>query len=228
MSVLTLVYVLVTAFYACTAYKTLKAIRDQGTQAKQEAANRDSQFAEQLKVSKETAEAALLNARAVINSERPWIVVTPVSKQSNTFSEFEASNYGRTPAEIISKHSEYKIVERASDIPILAPESAPAESAYRFFLLPVQQVSEIQNKRPLDTVRATYAVHRFEMNEIWSVEGPQIKREVEGGIKKLVLYGIIVYADVLTKHQHYTRFCYQWTTSGAEIPYGPDEANAHS
>ena len=142
MSILTLAYVVITGIYACIASRTLKAIQDQGTQAKEEAISRDKQFAEQLRVSKDAAEAALLNARAIINSERPWIVVTDVSTNSQVACDFEASNYGRTPAEIVSQHTAYKIVDNQNDVPIISPENPTGTSVNRRLLVPAHQVSE--------------------------------------------------------------------------------------
>lgn len=59
MSSLTLIYVALTAFYAWTSHKTLKALEDQSRDAKDEATARDKQFAEQLKVSRDAADAAV-------------------------------------------------------------------------------------------------------------------------------------------------------------------------
>src|ERR1022692_1237712 len=74
MSVLTAIYVLLTAFYAWTSHKTLKAIQGQADAAVKDSAARDEQFAKQLKVSSDAAEAARLNAQALIASERAWIM----------------------------------------------------------------------------------------------------------------------------------------------------------
>lgn len=66
---------------------------------------------EQAKSGREAAEAALLNAQAVINIERPWIFATvkkgnaqPTDENPEGAVQFKVhiENKGRTPAEIIS------------------------------------------------------------------------------------------------------------------------------
>jgi hypothetical protein len=47
-----------------------------------------------------SAEAARLNARAIINAERPWMLLDIERGTPKTFS-FRFTNYGRTPAEIV-------------------------------------------------------------------------------------------------------------------------------
>jgi len=105
MSGLTFIYVGLTAFYAWTSHKTLKALEEQGRHAKEETEARDKQFAQQLKVSQDAATAASLNAQAIINSERPWILVSfdshgsfDIPKQAHV--NFKGRNCGRTPARV--------------------------------------------------------------------------------------------------------------------------------
>jgi len=60
------------------------------------------------------ADAALLNAKAVIRSERPWIHVN-INKTGDSKYAFEAINTGRTPAQDVSfginETTEYKSIE---------------------------------------------------------------------------------------------------------------------
>lgn len=65
------------------------------------------------------AEAALLNAQAAINSDRPWVIIF-VTHQSGGYS-FRAMNLGRTPAEVISFSAEFKCVSNINELP---PEPA--------------------------------------------------------------------------------------------------------
>src|ERR1039458_9853095 len=63
------------------AWSTLKTIKDQASSGR------------------DAANAALLNAQAVINSERPWISISVESPEPNKF-VYKATNVGRTPANI--------------------------------------------------------------------------------------------------------------------------------
>ncbi len=63
------------------------------------------------------ADAALLNAQAVVNSERPWIAIFAIPEDGGYC--FKASNLGRTPAEIVSFSSELKCVKKLSELPIV-------------------------------------------------------------------------------------------------------------
>jgi hypothetical protein len=56
---------------------------------------------ETTKATEKAAQAALLNAKAVIASERPWIVVTLIKTTIGAFG-YRVANNGRTPAQIES------------------------------------------------------------------------------------------------------------------------------
>jgi hypothetical protein len=72
---------------------------------------------EQTAVSKQAADAALPNAQAIVNAERPWLLVeadhgiqgVPSLRQILNVS-FTARNVGRSPAEIIHSALESKAV----------------------------------------------------------------------------------------------------------------------
>jgi hypothetical protein len=66
-----------------------------------DAGQQHEQTLKQFKASKDAADAALLNAKAVIAVERPWIVVIPKRSTIMEFS-FDVINKGRTPAKIES------------------------------------------------------------------------------------------------------------------------------
>jgi hypothetical protein len=67
------------------------------------------------KSAKRSADAALLNAQAVINAERPWVIIFAAHTKSGAF--FRAGNLGRTPAEIISFSAEHRCVEHIGELP---------------------------------------------------------------------------------------------------------------
>ncbi len=90
----TLALAIIGVFATCAAFRTLGEIKEQTGNA-QAAATAASQ----------NAQAALLNAQAVINSERPWLVVEVEEEIGNpgTFI-FRARNRGRTPAKLAEGH----------------------------------------------------------------------------------------------------------------------------
>jgi hypothetical protein len=56
-------------------------------------------------LAKQAADAAILNAKAVMNSERPWLLVTIDQRTTAPhIFDVQARNAGRTPAELIDGH----------------------------------------------------------------------------------------------------------------------------
>jgi hypothetical protein len=79
----------------------------------------------QTKAAEDSAKTALLNAQAVINAERPWIIVSvePVSWPRGGFNIF-AKNEGRTPAMITTARMGCIAVKELGDLPEEAPFGA--------------------------------------------------------------------------------------------------------
>lgn len=88
-------------------------------------------IAEQTSQTRKAAEAALLNARAVINAERPWILIS-VKSPPGPMGGFtvHARNKGRTPAMIIESRMGCAAVKTISDLPAQAvyPITNPIEN----------------------------------------------------------------------------------------------------
>lgn len=75
---------------------------------------------------KEVADAASMNAQAVINAERPWLVVaTFFDKDKPELCRFGCRNQGKTPAKIISISAQTRFVNNPSDLPIPPDYSSP-------------------------------------------------------------------------------------------------------
>jgi len=102
MSVLTLIYVAFTGVYVVISRKTLKEIEKQAERAEVESVARDKQFAEQLKVSRDAASAASLNAQAVIEAERARVDIL-FHRITPALHELRLTNFGKSYA-IITKH----------------------------------------------------------------------------------------------------------------------------
>jgi hypothetical protein len=127
MAILTAIYVLITAFYALVSHKTLDAIERQAEDQAKTSAEQIKLAHEAAEAAQKSASAALLNAQAMISAERPWIVVVAHENGKGDFT-FNARNYGRTPAEIVSFSSEITFVE--DDV-----QNLPASPSYSFAYL---------------------------------------------------------------------------------------------
>jgi hypothetical protein len=83
---------------------------------------------EQTQASKVAADAALLNAQAVINAERPWLVVSVDPDKGNPeLFRFGCLNQGRTPAKVISVSVKACFVKDQYALPIPPDYSTLAE-----------------------------------------------------------------------------------------------------
>jgi hypothetical protein len=76
----------------------------------------------QTKAGEIAANAALLNAQAVINAERPWLLIT-IKPRMGPMGGFtvHARNKGRTPAMITAAHIGFISVKKVSDLPDIPP-----------------------------------------------------------------------------------------------------------
>jgi hypothetical protein len=150
---------------------------------------------------KTAADAALKNAQAVINAERPWIVVT-VEADVGTFN-FRFQNRGRTPAAIISISWESIIVPDTLDLPI-----------------PPQYREDIWESRDLYTRDdAPALIVPYDVRERHRGEW----EDIENGKVRLFLYGRIVYSDhlsMIAAPPHETRWCYGYFFRTSKNPYG--------
>ena len=217
MSVLTAIYVLLTGFYALTSHKTLKAIQGQADAAVKDSAARDEQFAEQLRVASNAADAALLNAQAVINSDRPWVIIF-VLKERGSFS-FHAANVGRTPAEIISFNSESRCVQNFKELP--AEPEYETDYAPRIRLLVPRVSSE-----PLD---------KTEFPLLSSEDFVDAASACTQSRKVIAFYFRVLYANPLTRLRpevpsYESRTCFAFTPSDAREVlrvWGNDAYNRH-
>jgi hypothetical protein len=142
---------------------------------------------------KKAAKAALLSARSLINIERPWVVVTAKSYGHWRF-QFEATNRGKSPAEIIAIGSDWQIVRGGHDG--RTPRYKMRNAMYPRMVFPgdapyhcgVCNVGDILAARP-------------DGSKIISGEG------------LFMMYGRVLYYDLLNRQDppHETRFCFYWS-----------------
>ncbi len=161
---------------------------------------------------RKAAEAALLNAQALINSERPWIDVLPVSQGDGEW-RFEASNYGRTPAELVSTSCRFEIISDLMNGLTEPPLYKDRKESYKrfIFLNNPARVGLMNIKSLLDACAE--------------------KAEVLSGAKAFIIIGRVVYYDVLNRVDppHETRYCYGWSIRDDTLFWvGPSGYHGHT
>jgi hypothetical protein len=171
-------------------------------------------FIVQTIATKKAAEAALLNAQALVNSERPWLIAE-VEKDSVMphFYHLRITNYGRTPARFLSGDASHTIVERPDLLPI--PPSYPSP-----IVLPTQLL--------IAPNKGFLVPHGYSISHL--LQMPDAVNKV------LVIYGRVLYEDmIVTGVEHETRWCFGYvqTSRGYIAEYefvqaGPNEYTKNS
>ncbi len=169
-----------------------------------------------------SAQAALLNAQAVIHAERPWILIAvePSRGKENSFT-IMATNRGRTPAKIMSTSEQIIIAideKHLPDVPEYKSEK-PGAPLVPIILLSGES-TEIQSFCRDDVKGLCDSEERFKRIETWE--------------EKIYLYGRVIYRDLIapTDDQvHETDWCC-WYIHGRQssgmVMAGPPEYNSHS
>ena len=121
MSGLTFIYVGLTAFYAWTSHKTLKALEGQGTHAKGEAEAHNAQFLQQLKVSQD-------GVTALMNAEQAILAVSSADRGfdgTQNYFKYSVMNSGKTAATIFAANGSLQIGDMQDVIPDVSIFSEP-------------------------------------------------------------------------------------------------------
>lgn len=154
----------------------------------------------------ESAQAVLLQAQAIVQAERPWILVTvePSRSVENGFAVV-ATNRGRGPARIAGLADEMRIVIDEAHLPA-APEyrheepDAPLEP---IILLPGESTG----------------IKSFSRGEVEGVCGSKARlQRVENWEEKIYLYGRLIYTDLIAREDqqtHRTDWC-SWYIHGRQ------------
>jgi hypothetical protein len=161
------------------------------------------------------ANAATLSVQAVINAERPWILVTAERVPGGQgYCVFMAYNKGRTPAQIVSGSATHEFAASPDDLKVPPTYKSP-------FNLPNNTLLVRDDSFPI-------------------YPDPGIKPETITPSRPndiLFFYGRIVYDDVLGKDrpgytQHETRWCFAFFKDGLRFvrtgPDGSDEYNRYT
>lgn len=144
---------------------------------------------------KKAAEAALLNTQAVINSERPWIVMTiGQGKKPNEFL-LKAVNRGRTPAAILSAGEAVAIIEPGTPLP-----AVPKYTRVKKYEAPVMLIQgEYQT------------VLEFDRKHLRSLcDDRERFAKAEECSQMTYIFGNVIYKDLLASAEaspHETRWC---------------------
>lgn len=167
------------------------------------------------------ANASLESSQAIVDSGRPWIVVTvePLLTAEHGF-KVMATNRGRTPARILAKSDCVKIAEDESKLPP-TPDYESGKSATPFepiILLPGESAG-IRPFRRSDVRSYCPSDEQFKRIERWE--------------EKLFVYGRVIYRDLISpmdQPNHETDWCcwYVYGDKDALVIAGPPEYNKHN
>jgi type II secretory pathway pseudopilin PulG len=167
------------------------------------------------------ANAALESSQAIVDSGRPWIVVTiePFLTVEHGF-KVMATNRGRTPARILAKADCVKIAADETKLPDV-PDYDSGKSATPFepiILLPGESAG-IRPFRRADVRSYCTSDEQFKRVERWE--------------EKLFIYGRVVYRDLISpldQPNHETDWCcwYVYGDKDALVIAGPPEYNKHN
>jgi hypothetical protein len=191
--------VIVGIWAACIAIGTLKQIRAETEH------------------SGKLAKAALLHAQAVINAERPWMLVEYEWKNTEGLEGigFYAINKGETPAEIVEAYFERKI------LPCI-PDKLPIPQYKSPILIPKRGDNLMVKGERWDL--NPVPIHP----ESW-IDNSMKREGVTNAMEFLYFYGVIIYRDMLHEStdeagSHYTRFCFVYDVFLKTLfPTGPRE-----
>jgi hypothetical protein len=166
-------------------------------------------IAEQTMQTRNAAESALLNAKALVNSERPWLIAEVVrGSQMPHFYEIQITNYGRTPARFLNGDASYLFAERPDLLSVPPNYSSP-------FVLPKQLLIAPGKGFPIP--------HGYNV--------PHLLQKPAAANKTLVIYGRVLYEDtIIPGVEHETRWCFGYidvargqTMGGDFMLTGPNE-----
>lgn len=167
------------------------------------------------------ANAALESSQAIVDSGRPWIVITvdPFLTMENGF-KVMATNRGRTPARIVAKADCVKIAEDETKLPA-TPDYSVGKSSTPFepiILLPGESAG-LRPFRRADIRPLCASDEEFKNIERWE--------------RKLFIYGRVIYRDLISpadQPNHETDWCcwYVYGEKDSLIIAGPPEYNKHN
>jgi hypothetical protein len=169
---------------------------------------------EEAKTAKETALAAMLNAQAVVNAERAWLVVRIEANEGSY--KVTVLNQGRTPAKLIGGDSSHRFTDLPENLPVPPVYDAP-------FIMPNQTF--IVN-------RDSFSIRPYFVPE-QIIEQSNMKAWIDESRRFLMFYGRIIYEDIFSGARpypvrHETRWCFAYIPQTREFrSCGPNEYSGH-
>ncbi len=176
------------------------------------------QIREETKHSGELTKTALLHAQAVINTERPWMLVEYEWQKTEGLEGigFYTINKGETPAEIVEAYFE-------RDILPCIPDKLPIPPQYKSPILIPKRGDNLMVKGERWDLNAV-PIHP----ESW-IDNSMKRDAVSNALEFVYSYGVIIYRDMLHESSdnaglHYTRFCFVYNVFLKTLfPTGPLE-----
>ena len=138
-----------------------------------------------------SAEAALLNAKAAINAERAWVLVT-MDRKATDYYALVVTNHGRTPAEILGIQRVENFPEKTDDLPDMPNYGLPTEFLQRRILVPNE-------------------VWIYETTSLGQVVPAEMLPDISKSKRRYYQYGVVRYRDVLSGTEHETRFSFMFS-----------------
>ncbi len=159
---------------------------------------------------RKAAKAALLNAKALVDSERPWLIAEVVRNSRNYhLFELRITNFGRTPARFIQGDATHVFAQHPETLPIPPKYSSP-------IILPRNLVVAPDKGFPIP--------HGYNI--------PHLLKTAGGAEKILVIYGRVIYEDtIIPGIEHEVAWCFGYmyasrnglTTEDNFVLTGPSE-----
>jgi hypothetical protein len=186
---------------------------------------------EAAKAAKDSAEAALLNANALVNAERGRLVVVystsdPDSSEAGMF-EFEIRNIGRCPALLTFARLRVLFLTPGQELPEEPPRLEDDDPPYpEEWVLP-------NDSTPL---LVADALQILDLSGKGLLAPPEKIEELVGGDLEAWVYGRIRYFDGITTLETTSGFCYyllcdegrpQWLMRGGPAAYWKEERHNH-
>ncbi len=188
-------------------FGTLRVIRRQGVSMRRQTAilRRSVLLARRsANAAKKGAEAALLNAQAIVNAERAWIVMEFIEESPGQF-KLAATNYGRTPAQVIGYNIQHSSTFADSDLPPNPLEYSDSPSPQgQPFLVPTEEW-------PIESFSVDKAKHSL----------PGATQQ-----KPMLYWGVLRYRNIINNAEHDTWFCQRYDArKGWFVLAGPPSYN---
>jgi len=163
---------------------------------------------------KKSADAALLNAQAVVASERPWLLIKPVvpslGYEATQNLNFTFTNHGNSPAVVLYTYFDFCFLPMVEELSELhGPQTKEIQFVHTEWVEPGGQ-RYIQGSVPVNVVQPVQ---------------DNFDRDLLVGNKRVWMWGAVRYQGPLRGTIYESKFCYMWTHVGQFIMGGPRGAN---